>query len=211
MNLIKAQGNRDFSDSEFSKYVLDSENAMSREHTLWLAQKECNIMEKGFNKANLIENATWLIKSLKDDEVKKRPCVFLSHKREDKQACVIIASYLKDAGIDYYLDVEDDALQSASSSGDAIKITESIKAGIKASTHMMVVVSDKTYKSLWVPFEVGYGHASILDQEKLKFKIDRIKLSVLTLKDVAEKTLPDYLQVGYIIKGTKVLMITLRK
>ncbi|MBB4804183.1 histidyl-tRNA synthetase [Flavobacterium nitrogenifigens] len=162
-------------------------------------------MEKGFNKANLIENATWLIKSLKDDEVKKRPCVFLSHKREDKQACVIIASYLKDAGIDYYLDVEDDALQSASSSGDAIKITESIKAGIKASTHMMVVVSDKTYKSLWVPFEVGYGHASILDQEKLKFKIDRIKLSVLTLKDVAEKTLPDYLQVGYIIKGTKSL------
>ncbi|MBB4804182.1 frataxin-like iron-binding protein CyaY [Flavobacterium nitrogenifigens] len=39
LNLIKAQGNRDFSDSEFSKYVLDSENAMSREHTLWLAQK----------------------------------------------------------------------------------------------------------------------------------------------------------------------------
>jgi hypothetical protein len=35
----KAEGNRDFTDDEFSEYVLDSENAMSREHTMWLAQK----------------------------------------------------------------------------------------------------------------------------------------------------------------------------
>ncbi|CDT24816.1 conserved hypothetical protein [Sphingobacterium sp. PM2-P1-29] len=39
LNLIKAEGNRDLSDNEFSEYVLDSENAMSREHTMWLAQK----------------------------------------------------------------------------------------------------------------------------------------------------------------------------
>lgn len=39
LNLIKAEGNRNFSDNEFSEYVLDSENAMSREHTMWLAQK----------------------------------------------------------------------------------------------------------------------------------------------------------------------------
>ena len=39
LNLIKAEGSRNFSDDEFSEYVLDSENAMSREHTMWLAQK----------------------------------------------------------------------------------------------------------------------------------------------------------------------------
>ncbi|RXM44964.1 hypothetical protein BOW55_16820 [Flavobacterium sp. YO12] len=39
LNLIKAEANKNFSDEEFSKYVLDSENAMSREHTMWLAQK----------------------------------------------------------------------------------------------------------------------------------------------------------------------------
>jgi len=39
LNSIKAEANRNFSDEEFSKYVLDSENAMSREHTMWLAQK----------------------------------------------------------------------------------------------------------------------------------------------------------------------------
>ena len=39
LNLIKAEGSKNFSDNEFSEYVLDSENAMSREHTMWLAQK----------------------------------------------------------------------------------------------------------------------------------------------------------------------------
>lgn len=39
LNLIKAESDYNFTDREFSKYVLDSENAMSREHTMWLAQK----------------------------------------------------------------------------------------------------------------------------------------------------------------------------
>jgi len=162
-------------------------------------------MEKGFNKSDLIESIRWEIKSLNDNTIRERPCVFLSHKREDKEACKSIASYFKDAGIDYYLDEEDKSLQYASSINDPIKITESIKKGIRESTHMMVVVSEKTYKSLWVPFEVGYGHASILDLEKITLNEDHIKLSVLILKDLAEKTLPDYLQVGYLIKGTKSL------
>jgi hypothetical protein len=39
LNLIKAEAERITNEDEFSKYVLDSENAMSREHTMWLAQK----------------------------------------------------------------------------------------------------------------------------------------------------------------------------
>ncbi|RXM44965.1 toll/interleukin-1 receptor domain-containing protein [Flavobacterium sp. YO12] len=162
-------------------------------------------MEKGFNKSSLLESIRWEIKSLNDNTIKERPCVFLSHKREDKEACKTIASYFRDAGIDYYLDEEDKSLQYASSINDPVKITESIKKGIRESTHMMVVISEKTYKSLWVPFEVGYGHASILDQEKFVNNEDLIKLSILILKDIAEKTLPDYLRTGYIIKGTKSL------
>ncbi|MDR6762946.1 hypothetical protein J2Y38_003164 [Flavobacterium sp. 2755] len=162
-------------------------------------------MEKGFNKSSLLESIRWKIKSLNDSTIRERPCVFLSHKREDKEACKTIASYFRDAGIDYYLDEEDKSLQYASSINDPVKITESIKKGIRESTHMMVVVSEKTYKSLWVPFEVGHGHASILDQEKFMHNEDLIKLSILILKDIAEKTLPDYLKTGYIIKGTKSL------
>lgn len=162
------------------------------------------MIKKGFNKATLVDKVKWILEST-DSEIENRPCVFLSHKREDKDSCKRIAEYLKNAGIDYYLDEEDSALQDASTVGDPIKITESIKKGIRESTHMLVVISEKTYKSLWVPFEIGYGHASIVDQENGQPDERRIKLSVLTLKDIAEKTLPDYLQVGYLIKGTKSL------
>lgn len=162
------------------------------------------MVQKGFNKADSTGKLQWLVESKKNWS-ETRPCVFLSHKREDKASCIEIAKYLRDAGIDYYLDIEDHSLQYASSVNDAIKITESIKKGIRESTHMMVIVSEKTAQSQWVPFEIGYGHASILDQDRLTVENNKIKLSVLTLKDIAEKTLPDYLKVSYVIKGTKSL------
>jgi hypothetical protein len=159
---------------------------------------------KGLNRANLIDQIKSIFESSLSN-VETRPCVFLSHKKEDKDACKEIADYLRDAVIDYYLDIEDDELQFATSISDPIKITESIKKGIRESTHMMVVISEKTATSQWVPFEVGYGHASILDQERLQEEDNKIKLSILTLKDIAEKSLPDYLKVGYIVRGTKSL------
>ncbi|OCA76363.1 hypothetical protein BBI01_06630 [Chryseobacterium artocarpi] len=162
------------------------------------------MLKKGFNKAEFVEKLEWILDS-HINNLKNRPCVFLSHKREDKDACKEIANYLADAGIDYYLDIEDQDLQYASSISDPIKITESIKKGIRESTHMMVVVSEKTAQSQWVPFEIGYGHAAILDQNKLREENNKIKLSVLTLKDIANKRLPDYLMIGYLIKGTKSL------
>jgi hypothetical protein len=39
LNLIKTEANMQVTEQQFSKFVLDSENAMSREHTMWLAQK----------------------------------------------------------------------------------------------------------------------------------------------------------------------------
>lgn len=154
-------------------------------------------MKKGFNKAELADKLTWILESA---AVKSRPCVFISHKKEDKPSCRVIANYLRDAEIDYYLDEEDPFLQRAVSSDNAQKITESIKKGISDSTHMLVVVSEKTYKSQWVPFEVGYGHSSLVDGTS-----DRLKLSILTLKDLSEKDLPTFMQVGNIIRGTKSL------
>lgn len=163
------------------------------------------MIKKGFNKAIPLENIGWILEAFSNKEIADRPCVFLSHKREDKEACREIAKYFEDAGIDYYLDEDDNKLQVASAAGDPIKITECIKNGIDECTHMMVVISEKTYRSQWVPFEVGYGHASILDQDHLRSKDNRLKLAVLTLKDISEKSLPDYLRVGHIIRGTQTL------
>jgi hypothetical protein len=160
-------------------------------------------MAKGYNKAEFIDKILWILES---NNVKDRPCVFLSHKKEDKHECRKIAEYLKEAEIDYYLDELDKDLQQAAEQGNPELITESIKKGIRESTHMLVVVSEKTYKSQWVPFEIGYGHSAILDKGiEEGIKENRIKLSVLTLKDISEKSLPDYLQVAYIIRGTKSL------
>jgi hypothetical protein len=39
LNFIEEKGIRVSSETELSKFVMDSENAISREHTLWLAQK----------------------------------------------------------------------------------------------------------------------------------------------------------------------------
>lgn len=39
LTLIKSIGNSIISEEQFTKYVLDSENAISREHTMWLAQR----------------------------------------------------------------------------------------------------------------------------------------------------------------------------
>lgn len=41
-------------------------------------------MAKGYNKADLSEKINWIFES---KELKGRPCVFLSHKKEDKANC----------------------------------------------------------------------------------------------------------------------------
>jgi len=156
-------------------------------------------MEQGFNKANAWERISSLLSAKK-----QVPCVFLSHKKEDKGHCRIIGNYLSQVGINYYLDENDDVLQQASNSGNFQLITESLKKGIRESTHMLVIVSENTYKSHWVPFEIGYGHAEILDKGlENGDQRDKVKLSVLTLKDISETKLPDYLLVGNVIRGTK--------
>ena len=69
---------------------------------------------------------------------------------------------------------------------------------------MLCVVSKKTIdESNWVPFKIGYGHAAIIDKTALESSKDKkIKLSILTLKDLSEELLPEYMQLGYIMKVT---------
>ena len=166
-------------------------------------------MSKGRNKADPFDKIALLFES---KAIRDRPCVFLSHKKEDKSACREIAEYFKNAEIDYYLDELDDTLQRAAEAGDPKLITASIKKGIRESTHMLVVISEKTYKSQWVSFEVGYGHATIIDKNQNEDdSSDIIRLAILTLKELSERELPDFMQTSYIIRGTKSLNEYIRK
>lgn len=108
-------------------------------------------------------------------------CIFLSHKSEDKDRVTKIANYIKQCGVNVYLDIEDHELQQAFKDGNHHKITQYIDLGISYSSHVMTLVSDKTKDSWWVPYEVGIG------------KSRNKELSTLKLKEVRD--LPSFLQI----------------
>lgn len=118
---------------------------------------------------------------------KKTPCVFLSHKGEDKPAVREIGEYLKSAGINIYLDIDDQGLQQAVIQKNDVAITKSIELGITNSTHLLAVVSEKTKMSWWVSYEVGFG------------KRNGNGLATLKLKDVSD--LPSFLMITVVIEG----------
>jgi len=120
------------------------------------------------------------------------PCIFLSHISVDKSSAVAIGTYITRQGdIDIYLDINDEHLQNAVSTGDPAGVTQFIERGLSHSTHIMCLVSADTVRSWWVPYELGFAknagkHLSTL---KLKGKI----------------ALPAFLQISEMIPGTKSL------
>ena len=175
-------------------------------------------MQKGENRASLPYQLKSVIDKVFDEVFKYERrlnfnlCIFLSHKKEDKEACLEIGKYLEDAGIDYYLDIYDENLQVASNENNPVKITECLKNGIRSSSHMIVVISEKTKDSQWVPFEIGYGHASIVDNnlETGESKTS-LNLALLTLKEISDITIPDFLKIAEPIRGIQSLNQYLEK
>jgi len=101
-------------------------------------------------------NLTELIRESAKTAVTK-PCVFLSHISSDKKAVLEIGEYFSEAGVDYYLDIDDPVLQQAVSDKNHELITECIEVGINKSTHLLSIISEKTQDSWWVPYEIGYA------------------------------------------------------
>ncbi|HUS09899.1 MAG TPA: toll/interleukin-1 receptor domain-containing protein [Pyrinomonadaceae bacterium] len=149
-------------------------------------------MAKGINRAESFQKARAGSARKAFTEWRDKSCVFISHQQEDTEACEPIAQYLVELGVDVYFDKYDKALSPLTAAGNPNKVTQHIQEGIDFSTHMICVVSPKTVKSYWVPFEVGYGYS-------------RITLGVLTLKGVEDGTLPEYMKTTNVIRGTKSL------
>lgn len=139
-------------------------------------------MAKGIN---IAERRNAFSKSLNSTGI----CIFLSHVREDKPLAISVGEYIKNAGYDIYLDIEDEELQKAVEEGNPAKITACIEKGIESSTHLMCIVSERTVKSWWVPYEIGFGKKS------------KKGISTLTHKNIV--TIPEYLQIGQLIRGIR--------
>src|SRR5436190_2031603 len=101
------------------------------------------------NEAGLLKKAT-----------PEGPSIFLSHIRGDREMVKKYGEYIKERGIDIYLDVYDKELQKAEADGNHGKVTEFIEAGIRTCTDVMIFLSNATRTSWWVPYEIGYAKSS---------------------------------------------------
>lgn len=76
--------------------------------------------------------------------------VFISHKQEDSTLAMYVQYMFDQCHVDTYLDVLDSSI-----TGDGKALTEHIKQNLNSCTDLIVVMSEQTKTSWWVPFEIG--------------------------------------------------------
>lgn len=76
--------------------------------------------------------------------------VFISHKKEDEDIAQKIHLLLKLRNVAAYLDLLDQSIVD-----DGKALTDHLKKELNDCTDIMVIMSEKTLYSQWVPFEVG--------------------------------------------------------
>lgn len=123
-------------------------------------------------------------------------CIFISHKYEDLKAAKAVANCIMDYGIDVYLDDQDCELQKAVEAQNSEKIVSCIENGIKESTHILILVTENTRMSWWVPYETGYAKG--------------VNKGIASLLLKSAEAFPDYLKIEKTLKGFNDLINYLR-
>lgn len=95
--------------------------------------------------------------------------IFISHKQEDYAIAARLDEEFKSYNIDTYLDLIDDTITK-----DGKALTEHIRRSLNSCTDIIVVMSEKTKLSQWVPFEVGMSAQK--DMPTVTFMVDDVKL-----------------------------------
>lgn len=146
---------------------------------------------EGINKAiknQILNKAYRTLESISNDDV---PCIFISYQRKDEDYASEVAAYIMSKQLDVYFDLEDNDLKEQNQKTNPKGVTNAIRKGLNQSQYMIVIVSPNTYRSLWVPFEVGYA----FDKKGEKMKI-------LRHKEIDKNNMPDYLKVKELLQGT---------
>lgn len=95
--------------------------------------------------------------------------IFISHKNEDSMIAKRLDFEFKSNGIDTYLDVIDEQILS-----DGKALTDHIKKAMNECSDIVVVMSEKTKSSQWVPFEVGMSAQK--DMPTVTFLVEDVAL-----------------------------------
>jgi len=121
--------------------------------------------------------------------------IFISHKKEDTEKAKKVEECIKqEFDFNTYLDVLDNEIDSATN------ITEHIVEKLRAATHLLVIFSEETKKSMWVPFELGVAYEC------------NHGIGVLLWADglIDKKELPEYLDAFPIMNNRKISHTTSR-
>lgn len=146
---------------------------------------------KGINRAEKGIKESRLYTESKD---KNTPCIFISYQRKDEEFVEKVVDFIKEQSIDVYFDLEDIKL---AKQNDPKMVTNAITKGLNESNYMVVVTSENTYKSPWVPFEIGYAYVSMGNNLKM-------------LKHKNQSKVPDYLKVKELMNNFADLRIFLQ-
>lgn len=76
--------------------------------------------------------------------------VFISHKNVDSLQALMLKTAFEQNGVPSYLDVLDTSI-----SGGGKELTDHIRENLNTCTDIIVVMSEATKESWWVPFEIG--------------------------------------------------------
>lgn len=76
--------------------------------------------------------------------------VFISHKKEDEERALTVKNVLDKKGVPSYLDLLDSSVVA-----DGKALTDHIKSNLNSCTDVIVVMTESTKTSWWVPFEIG--------------------------------------------------------
>lgn len=79
--------------------------------------------------------------------------VFLSHRTIDDEYAAAIAEFLRSRSVPVFLDGVNEA-------ASAKQITETVERAVGASQCILVLMTERTRGSWWVPFEIGLGRGS---------------------------------------------------
>ena len=128
--------------------------------------------------------------------------VFISYKRSsDMYMAYECAQRLDKAGIDYWIDEEDECLAKArswqSKAKKAIETAECIEKGLDVASALLGIIGPETFDSPWVPYEIGGTRG------RQRFSISYLSqhpkphpLIAHLIYDIERDNIPDFVALG---------------
>ncbi len=125
-----------------------------------IVNDENKFSQRGINRAEIKGYGACIFEHHVENGDYEGTCIFISHRSSDKKAALTVSHYIRNCGIDVYIDLDDNGLQLATVKNDVQGIVNHIQDGLKKSTHLLVLLSEDTKESWWVPYEIGYAKKS---------------------------------------------------